>query len=232
MAIASILVIALALVAWMSSIARSDEPTPTPAAPTEWAPSTLAPTFQGTIAELTDKQKRWMTGETWHKGCPTALRQLRLLHVSSYDFNGNIVIGRVVVNSKVAQDIVDVFRSLYRDGFQIEQLDTRELYPPDKRPDLSNPSVAFNCRKIAGSTSWSQHAYGLALDLNPIQNPWVKGSDVVPNAGKDYLDRTLGLPGMIVRGDSTVAAFTDIGWGWGGKWSSLKDYMHFSLTGG
>lgn len=195
--------------------------------------SAPAPPFAGTTRKVTTQERGWMTGETWQKGCPLSIDRLRLLTVSYYNFEGAIQAGRVMVHRRVDAPMLAVFERLYDRQFPIEVLDTVELYPPDERPDNPrNVTAAFNCRKIAGSSTWSQHAYGLAIDINPVQNPWVSGKDVVPTAGKAYVDRSQDLPGMIHRGDATVHAFTSIGWGWGGKWNSLKDYMHFSLTGG
>lgn len=201
-------------------VAASTSPTPAP------------PPFTGTASRLTDQEQRWMTGITWHNRCPVPLSALRLLHVSYIDFDGNFVEGRVVVNRKVADDLIRVFRKLYAARFPFEHLDTVELYPPDLRPDkMRNVTAAFNCRLIAGSTSWSQHAYGLAIDINPVQNPWVKGDRVKPRTGRAYVDRTQRLPGMIRRSGPVVHAFRTIGWGWGGNWRTLKDYMHFSRNG-
>lgn len=196
------------------------------------SPTASPPPFTGTASRLTEQEQRWMTGITWKNGCPTPLAALRLLHVGYVDFDGNFVEGRVVVNRRVDDDMIKVFRKLYEARFPIEHLDTVELYPPDLRPDkLRNVTAAFNCRFIAGSTSWSQHAYGLAIDINPVQNPWVKGDKVKPRAGRAYVDRTQRLPGMIRRSGPVVDAFRAIGWGWGGSWRTLKDYMHFSRNG-
>jgi hypothetical protein len=89
----------------------------------------------------------------------------------------------------------------------------------------------FKCRFVSGTRHWSQHAYGLALDLNPVENPYVHGGLVEPPAGRRYLDRSRRRPGMVVPGDVVVRAFASIGWRWGGYWTSAKDYQHFSATG-
>lgn len=190
-------------------------------------------TFQGSIERITPTEKRWMTGETWHRGCPVPIRSLRLLRMDYFNFDGDVVQGRMVVNRRAASDMLGVLETMFNGEFPLEHVDTLELYPPAERPDkLRNVSVAFNCRVIAGSSTWSQHAYGLAVDINPVQNPWVSDGKVIPRVGRAYVDRTQHLPGMIHRNDAVVAAFSDIGWGWGGNWRTLKDYMHFSRTGG
>ena len=92
-------------------------------------------------------------------------------------------------------------------------------------------SSAFNCRKAVGTTHFSQHAYGRAIDLNPLENPYVKGEEVLPPAGRDHLDRSAATPGMVHPEGPAVRAFEAQGWKWGGRWRSLKDFQHFSVTG-
>jgi hypothetical protein len=197
------------------------------------SPTTGPTEFQGSIRTLTTQEKGWMSGETWHKGCPVPMGHLRLLTLSYYNFDGVVSTGRLVINRRVATDVLSVFQKLYDNQFPMWDVDTTDLYPPDQRPDhLRDVSVGFNCRPIGGTTTWSQHAFGLAIDINPVQNPEVTPYTVVPHAGLAYVDRSKNLKGMIHKGDSTVHAFASIGWGWGGVWHSKQDYMHFSLTGG
>jgi len=87
------------------------------------------------------------------------------------------------------------------------------------------------CRPAVGSDNWSAHAYGLAIDVNPFHNPYLKGDLVIPELASAYTDREDVRPGMIVAGDVVTEAFADIGWSWGGNWNTLKDWMHFSTTG-
>jgi hypothetical protein len=148
-------------------------------------------------------------------------------------FDGGAAQGRMVVHRRVAREMIGVFGDLYDAGFPIEHLDATDLYPPAQRPDkLRNVTGAFNCRPIKGTSTWSQHAYGLAVDINPTQNPYVSGDKVIPQSGRPYVDREPVRQGMIERGDAVTDAFRAIGWGWGGNWSTKKDYMHFSSTGG
>jgi hypothetical protein len=105
----------------------------------------------------------------------------------------------------------------------------RELSAPPTG-DTNNTS-AFECRPVTLGSSWSQHAYGRAVDINPFHNPYVRADLVVPERALAYRNRARRRPGMIVPGDYVTRAFAAIGWGWGGDWSSLKDWMHFSETG-
>jgi hypothetical protein len=101
----------------------------------------------------------------------------------------------------------------------------------DKRSMAADNTSAFNCRRVEGSTSWSEHAYGLAIDINPLENPYLRVGQVLPPAGKAFLDRGRWRRGMIHAGDGVVRAFAAVGWSWGGAWRSLKDYQHFSVNG-
>jgi hypothetical protein len=94
-----------------------------------------------------------------------------------------------------------------------------------------NSTSAFVCRPARGQTSWSAHAYGLAVDVNPFCNPYTQGDLVLPELASAYLDRSNRRPGMVQAGDATVRAFAAIGWSWGGAWTSPKDRMHFTATG-
>jgi len=107
-----------------------------------------------------------------------------------------------------------------------------DRFDADDRESMRHDNTsAFNCRYVAGTTTWSQHAFGRAIDINPVENPYVDGSHVSPPRGRRYLDRSDVRPGMIVRGDVVLRVFRRIGWGWGGDWSFVKDYQHFSANG-
>jgi hypothetical protein len=102
----------------------------------------------------------------------------------------------------------------------------------DDRSMAADNTSAFNCRFVSGTSRWSMHAYGEAIDVNPVENPYVNGSRVQPPAGQAYLDRSNFRPGMAVPGRSLVRAFAAVGWKWGGRWRGTPDYQHFSTTGG
>ena len=183
-----------------------------------------------------------MSGTTWHPGCPVALEDLRLLHFNYWGFGGNVLRGLMVVNASAAEDVLGVFHRLYDARFPIKRVSLSTPFHPKafaqhRRID-SNRSVtaSFNCRPVVTalgpSDSFSQHSYGLAIDLNPLQNPYVTSDGFVRNrAAEPYTDRSGHLEGMIHEGDVVVRAFAAIGWSWGGNWSGDKDYMHFSATG-
>ena len=170
---------------------------------------------------------------SWREGCPVPLDQLRLVKVVHWGFDGAEHGGELVVHASSAGGMARTFDQLLADRFPIQQVRLVDEYgADDDRSMAANNTSAFNCRRVAGSTSWSEHAYGRAIDVNPVQNPYVtKSGSVSPPAGSAYTDRSNKRPGMITAGDATVAAFARIGWRWGGYWSSAKDYQHFSSTG-
>jgi hypothetical protein len=148
-------------------------------------------------------------------------------------FDGARHTGELLVNGDAAADIVRVFRRLYAADFPIEQMrittKAEQTAPPTGD---GNDTGAFNCRPVRGQTVFSQHAYGLAVDVNPFQNPYEKGDLVLPELAGSYTDRSWVRPGMILAGGPVVRAFASIGWTWGGTWHSLKDLQHFSANGG
>lgn len=166
---------------------------------------------------------------SWRPRCPVALDQLLYLKMSFRGFDHLRHTGEMIVNASVAQDIVGVFKRLYRAHFPIEEMRVVTLKeqnaPPTGDTDVTS---SFECRKVTLGSSWSQHSYGLAVDIGPFHNPYVRGDLVAPELAPAYANREWVRPGMILEGDVVVQAFDAIGWGWGGRWNSLKDYMHFS----
>jgi len=189
--------------------------------------------FRGTISPLTPALRAQMTGVSWHSSCPVPLRNLRLLTLGYRGFDGRSHTGRLVVNRSVAARTVAVFRRLYRAGFPIRRMRLIDVYGgSDFRSIEADNSSAFNCRRATGSSSWSNHAYGLAIDINPIENPYVTASgSVAHRASRPYLNRSRIRPGMAYPSGALVRAFRSAGWGWGGYWSGTKDYQHFSANG-
>jgi len=167
---------------------------------------------------------------TWSEGCPVAVDELRYLTLGFWGFDGLAHTGEMIVNAEVAEDIVGVFQALFEARFPIEEMRITTQAEVDAPPiGDGNNTGAFVCRAAVGSSRFSEHAYGLAVDINPFHNPYVKGDVVLPELAAVYTDRGTVRPGMIIEGDAVVAAFDAAGWGWGGRWSSLKDYQHFSL---
>lgn len=169
---------------------------------------------------------------TWEEACPVAIGDLAYLTVTFRGFDGRAHTGELIVAESVATDVVSVFEALFAAGYPIEEMRITSPADLDAPPTGDgNVTSAFACRPVTGGTRWSEHAYGLAIDVNPFHNPYVRGDRVLPELARDYQDRSRGLPGMISDGDAVTAAFAAIGWEWGGHWSSLKDYQHFSLRG-
>jgi hypothetical protein len=190
--------------------------------------------FEGEISPLGGAMRKRMKGRSWHRGCPVGLGKLRLLEVSHRGFDGEPHRGELVVHGRVARRIIDVMRSLYRHRFPIRRMKPIDAYGSDDRRSMAADNTSgFNCRFVAGRPGvWSQHAYGRAIDINPIENPYVSGSHVSPPEGRPYADRSRDAKGMIHRGDHVVRAFRRAGWGWGGNWpGATKDYHHFSGNG-
>lgn len=194
-------------------------------------PLTPPPGFFAEIKPIDEAVAAGMES-SWRPGCPVPLSDLRLVQVDYWGFDGREHRGELVVNAAWAEGIVSVFEELFAARFPIEQMVLIDAYRgDDDRSMAANNTSAFNCRYVAGTTRWSEHAYGRAIDINPVQNPYLRGDIVSPPAGADYLDRSLEEPGMIHSGDPVVATFAGIGWTWGGDWTNSKDFQHFSATG-
>lgn len=171
-------------------------------------------------------------GSSHRTGCPVLSSDLRLVTVTHLGFDGRPRQGELVVHRTQAAAVVTVFRRLYDARFPVQRMETVDRFGADDDASMAtNNTSAYNCRRTTGGTGWSEHAYGTALDLNPVQNPYVSGSYVAPEAGRAYLDRARVRTGMVTAGDVVVRAFSAAGWEWGGDFRSLKDYQHFSLSG-
>ena len=167
--------------------------------------------------------------ESWRPGCPVHPDNLRAVMVDHVDFSGQHQRGTLIVNADVADEVVDIFGSIYRDRYPIELIEPVDTYSGDDDASMAaNNTSGFNCRAVTGGTSWSDHAYGRAIDINPIQNPYVSSVQVLPTAGDSYVNRTVYHPAMIRPGDVVVRAFAKHRWQWGGNYRTLKDYQHFS----
>ena len=169
---------------------------------------------------------------TWSRDCPVALDDLRYATVTFWGFDERAHTGELLVHRDVARDIVGVFRRLYAQRFPIEEMRVVRAEELDLPPTGDgNTTTAFVCRPSRGSVRWSQHAYGLAVDVNPFHNPYVKGDLVLPELASAYVARDRRRPGMVLPDGPVVEAFDRIDWKWGGHWTSLKDWMHFSADG-
>ncbi len=190
-----------------------------------------APPFTHTVAPVTRAQLPY----SWHRGCPVGPSSLRRLRIGYWGFDGKSHVGTVIVNRSAVGDLTVVFRRLYRARFPIRRMRSIDAYGGnDERSLAADNTATFNCRYAVGPgpKRWSAHAYGLAIDVNPVENPYLESGRVHPRAGRTYLDRTNVRPGMAVRGGLLVSAFASVGWQWGGRWTVTPDYQHFSATGG
>jgi hypothetical protein len=172
---------------------------------------------------------------SWRPGCPVPPSQLRRVRLTYRGFDGHAHTGSIVVAAKAVPAVTAVFRRLYAARFPIRRMRPIDAYRgSDDRSMAADNTSGFNCRAAvaSGPKRWSVHAYGLAIDVNTVENPYVEGGRVRPAAGARYLDRSRVRPGMAVRGGVLVNAFAAVGWQWGGRWTASPDYQHFSATGG
>jgi hypothetical protein len=177
----------------------------------------------------------------YHSGCPVTFADLRLLTVTYRGFVGLVHTGQLVVNARYAPQLAGVFRRLYALRFPIHHMAFLDTYGSGRgRPADGDFTASFECRQAAASPcsglgvkrtgSWSNHAYGLAIDINPVENPYVGCGMTRDKTALSYLDRSKVRRGMVTP--AVLKAFASIGWGWGGAWSgSTRDYMHFSYNG-
>jgi D-alanyl-D-alanine carboxypeptidase-like protein len=195
--------------------------------------------FHSSIQPLSPAQQAELRGRFWHPACPVALSGLRVLTVSHWGFDGRPHVGRLVVAEGAARPLAGVFRRLYALGFRIRHMRFADSYGPvGSRPGDGDTTEGFSCRQAVpspcvggtGTGTWSEHAYGEAIDLNPRENPYVGCGATRDRGSRPYLDRSRHRRGMVTP--AVVAAFRAIGWGWGGAWTgSTRDYMHFSASG-
>lgn len=207
-------------------------PSTSTAAPT--TTTTAAPTTTSTTDAPPPSRIHPVTvdelGPSWRLGCPTPPEELRRVDLDYVGFDGQTHRGELIVHQELADEVVAIFAELERQRFPVERMQAVTAYP-DADDELSmrdNNTSAFNCRGIPGSTSWSWHAYGRAIDINPKINPFVpRGEPAQPANAGEFVDRTQSLPGMLHAGDPVVRLFIERGWAWGGNWTNPLDYQHF-----
>ena len=186
----------------------------------------FASSIRGIDSSLADRMRT-----SWRPGCPVPLTDLRYLKVTYRGFDGGDHLGELVVAAAVAPAVVEVFRRLHAVGYPLASLRLVDDFGgSDDQSMAADNSSAFNCRPVTGGTGFSEHSFGTAIDLNPVQNPYLSGTLVLPPQGRPFIARTPG-PGVILPGDAVVTAFAGIGWTWGGTWTNPLDYMHFSASG-
>lgn len=188
------------------------------------APTALPP-YIPEISSLSEAD----VSRSWRTGCPVHPDDLRAVVVDYVDFFGHHQRGTLIVNADVADDVAEVFGAMYGARYPIQGIQPVDVFDGDDDASMAaNNTSGFNCRAVTGGSSWSHHAYGRAIDINPIQNPYVSGGRVLPPAGDGFVDRSAYHPAMIRPGDVVVRAFAEHGWRWGGDYRTLKDYQHFS----
>ena len=185
--------------------------------------------FRASVAEVPDDVRARMTGTSWRGDdarCPRwdELAYVTCTHVT---LDGGVGRGELVVATAIATRAVELLRRLYAIGFPIRQLRLVDDYGGDDDASMAADNAsAFNFRVVAGTDVLSQHARGLAIDLNPVENPWRRPDRVVPKQGEAFLDRRHMRPGMIVRPGPVVAVLDEQGWEWGGDWRHAWDDHH------
>lgn len=217
-------------------LARSDPSTTTSTAPpatTTSAPpptTTTQPPFTGAVSAVTAAD----LPSTYRPGCPVGPADLRMLRMSFWGFDGQTHVGTMVVNASAASAVLSVFSTLYAEHFPIRKMQPVDAYGGSDAASTADDNTAgFNCRYAVapGPPSWSAHAYGDAIDVNPFENPYIEGGQVQPAGATAYADRADVRPGMAEPGGQLVEAFAAVGWQWGGRWTDSPDYQHFSATG-
>jgi len=180
-------------------------------------------------------KKRMIQGNSWRKGCPVKLDDLRSIHVSYYDFQGKIKRGELIMHKEAAKDIAAIFGDLYAIAYPVRGVrPVRDFGGNDWRSIEADNTSAFNCRPATGSKKWSKHAYGRAIDLNPIENPYIaRSGKIAHRASQKYRKRVHhdahdpADKAILLKNDKATQIFKKYGWRWGGDWSGVKDYQHF-----
>ncbi|MCI8442182.1 MAG: M15 family metallopeptidase [Provencibacterium sp.] len=177
---------------------------------------------------LPEETRRKITGVSWVENEHISLDDLSLLTIAYCGFDGEYYLGQMIAANEVAQDLTEIFKELFAEAFPIEKIQLIEAYGADDNLSMAdNNSSAFCYRVIDGTDYLSNHSFGRAVDINPLQNPYVRGELVQPDASADYLDRENVRPGMIAPGGCCYNAFISRGWEWGGDWTGPIDYQHF-----
>jgi hypothetical protein len=193
-------------------------------------PATTMPPYVATVQHVTAADLRW----SWRPGCPVGPSQLRRIRLRYVGFDGEPHLGTIVVNAAVTDDVTTVFRRLYDARFPIRSvLPIDVFHGSDSRSTAADNTSSFNCRFAVapGAKHWSMHAYGEAVDVDTVENPYIESGVVLPSNAKAYADRSNVRRGMAVAGGTLVRAFAAVGWSWGGRWSPSPDYQHFSTNG-
>jgi len=192
--------------------------------------------YRASISPIsTEIKKRMIKGNSWRKGCPVSLENLRYLRMAYLDFKGQHQMGELIVHQDVSSEVTEIFKSLYHMGYPIYKMRLVSDYKGNDWQSIeSGNTSAFNCRNATGSKKWSKHSYGKAIDINPIENPYISRSGRISHkASEKYRKRihknnTYPDKAILLKSDKATKVFEKYGWIWGGDWSGVKDYQHFS----
>ncbi|MCP4756613.1 MAG: M15 family metallopeptidase, partial [Proteobacteria bacterium] len=189
------------------------------------AEAKYAGSFQAIPSTIVIQMKKY----SWRQGCPLPLHKLAYLRLNYWGYDGKVHRGELIVAKDIAPEVLSIFEELYQKRFPIKRMKLIEHYRGnDDHSMADNNTSAFNCRAVTGRRNvFSNHSYGVAIDINPLVNPYIAGRIVAPKNGRKYADRKRKIKGMIVKGDACYTAFKRRGWIWGGSWISVQDYQHF-----
>jgi len=192
--------------------------------------------FNANISEITPEvKKRMIEGDSWRQGCPVSLENLRYIQVNHWNFKGETVSGEIIVHEEVANDMVYIFEELYNSHYPIRQMQLVSNFNGKdwESIDADNTS-AFNCRPVTGKKKkWSKHAYGKAIDINPLENPYISKTGHIAHKGslkyrkRRHQNNSAADQAVILKKDKITKIFKSYGWKWGGDWNTIKDYQHF-----
>ena len=198
--------------------------------------ATLFAQFNAKIIPITPQiQKRMTEGNSWRKGCPVALKDLRYIRLTHWDFYGKNRTGELIVHKEIAKEVIGIFEALYQEKYPIRQMRlVSDFGGSDWHSIEADNTSAFNCRNVAGTKRWSRHAYGKAIDINPLENPYISTAGYISHkASLSYKTRkhqnaTPQDSALLLRDDPATKIFKKYGWKWGGEFVGEKDYQHFS----
>jgi len=197
--------------------------------------ATIFANFKSSINPITPKiQARMVNGGSYRSGCPVSLANLRYLRLSYIGFDNKEHLGEMVVHKSVAKEVVTIFKFLYNIQYPIRKMQLVSNYKGSDFASIeADNTSAFNCRLVDGTNRWSKHSYGKAIDINPIENPYVSNSGhIAHKKSLHYIKRvhrskSAAQKAVIVKEDAIVKLFKSYGWRWGGNFKCCKDYQHF-----
>ena len=191
--------------------------------------------FQAYIYDISPNLKKKMIKDnSWRKGCPVDTIDLRYLKLTHINFDGKDTVGELIVHKNISDNMVSVMKELYTIGYPINQMRlVSEFKGNDWQSIEAGNTSAFNCRKATGSKKWSKHSYGRAIDINPIENPYVSRNGYISHKAsikykkRRHIEDTPSDRAVLLKNDKATLIFKKYGFTWGGDWKSVKDYQHF-----